>query len=103
MKGLTERAFSHHGAHYDIPPGVPYRGYELADITLVPKPLKRPLECWQPIVSANPKGLDFMVRHGIKGVIGGGAAPAGPQPRPFQRGETPTPAGAARPRWARTC
>jgi alkanesulfonate monooxygenase SsuD/methylene tetrahydromethanopterin reductase-like flavin-dependent oxidoreductase (luciferase family) len=77
MKALTERAFSHHGAHYDIPPRVPYRGYELADITLVPKPLKRPLECWQPIVSANPRGLDFMVRHGIKGVIGGGAAPGG--------------------------
>ena len=43
-------------------------------MTLVPRPLRRPVECWQPIVSASPRGLDFMVRHGIKGVIGGGAA-----------------------------
>jgi alkanesulfonate monooxygenase SsuD/methylene tetrahydromethanopterin reductase-like flavin-dependent oxidoreductase (luciferase family) len=32
------------------------------------------VECWQPIVSAKPRALDFMVRHRIKGVIGGGAA-----------------------------
>ena len=77
MAALKERSFSHHGKHYDIPPRVPYRGYELEDITLVPKPLRRPLECWQPIVSASPRGLDFMVKHGMKGVIGGGAAPGG--------------------------
>src|SRR5262249_8715909 len=40
----------------------------------VPGPLHRPVECWQPIVSASARGLDFMVRHGIKGIIGGGAA-----------------------------
>ena len=67
MAALKERSFSHHGKHYDIPSRVPYRGYELEDITLVPKPLIRPLECWQPIVSASPRGLDFMVEHGIKG------------------------------------
>ena len=54
MAALKERSFSHHGRHYDIPPRVPYRGYELEEITLVPKPLRRPLECWQPIVSASP-------------------------------------------------
>ena len=53
---------------------VPYRGYELKELTLVPRPVNRPVECWQPIVSASPRGLDFMVRHGIKGVVGGGAA-----------------------------
>ena len=77
MEAIKEPSFSHHGKHYDLPPRVPYRGYELEEITLVPKPLKRPLECWQPIVSANPRGLDFMVRHGMKGIIGGGAAPGG--------------------------
>ena len=77
MKAIKEPSFSHHGKHYDIPPGVLYRGYELEEITLVPKPLRRPLECWQPIVSANPRGLDFMVRHGMKGIIGGGAAQGG--------------------------
>jgi hypothetical protein len=32
------------------------------------------VECWQPIVSAGARGLDFMIRHRIKGLIGGGAA-----------------------------
>jgi alkanesulfonate monooxygenase SsuD/methylene tetrahydromethanopterin reductase-like flavin-dependent oxidoreductase (luciferase family) len=77
LKAFNEPAFSHHGKHYTIPPRVPYRGYELEEITLVPRPLRRPVECWQPIVSANPRGLDFMARNGIKGVIGGGAASGG--------------------------
>jgi alkanesulfonate monooxygenase SsuD/methylene tetrahydromethanopterin reductase-like flavin-dependent oxidoreductase (luciferase family) len=53
---------------------VPYRGYELEKLTLVPRPIHLPVECWQPIVSASPRGLDFMIRHGIKGAVGGGAA-----------------------------
>ena len=53
---------------------MPYRGYTLKELTLVPRPVNRPVECWQPVVSANPRGLDFMVRHGIKGAVGGGAA-----------------------------
>src|SRR6202041_4013872 len=66
--------FSHKGKHYTLPPEVPYRGYTLKELTLVPRPIHRPVECWQPIVSANPRGLDFMVKHGIKGAVGGGAA-----------------------------
>src|SRR5919198_3558703 len=77
FKAFHERAVSHQGQHYTIPPRVPYRGYELSDITLVPRPRSRPVECWQPIVSASPRGLDFMARHGIKGIIGGGAAARG--------------------------
>src|SRR5262249_17546875 len=42
-----------------------------------PRPVRRPVECWQPIVSASQRGLDFMARHGIKGNIGGGAAGGG--------------------------
>src|SRR5438067_2244522 len=74
FKAFNEQSFAHRGKHYTIPPRVPYRGYELEEITLVPRPLRRPVECFQPIVSASPRGLDFMARHGIKGVIGGGAA-----------------------------
>ena len=77
MKALHEPSFSHHGQHYDIPPKVPYRGYELEEITLVPRPVNQPVECWQPIVSASPRGIEFMIKHGIKGVIGGGAAGGG--------------------------
>jgi len=74
LKAFREESFSHQGKHYTLPPVVPYRGYELRELTLVPRPIHRPVECWQPIVSASARGLDFMVRHGIKGVIGGGAA-----------------------------
>jgi alkanesulfonate monooxygenase SsuD/methylene tetrahydromethanopterin reductase-like flavin-dependent oxidoreductase (luciferase family) len=77
FKAFNEEAFSHQGKHYTLPPRLPYRGYELTDLTLVPRPTKRPVECWQPIVSASQRGLDFMARHGIKGVIGGGAAGGG--------------------------
>src|SRR5262249_30755933 len=38
FKAFNERAFSHHGKHFDIPPKVPYRGDELEEITLVPRP-----------------------------------------------------------------
>jgi alkanesulfonate monooxygenase SsuD/methylene tetrahydromethanopterin reductase-like flavin-dependent oxidoreductase (luciferase family) len=80
-KAFAQRSFSHHGKHYTIPPRVPYRGYELTEISLVPRPTHHPVEWWQPIVSGNPAGLDVMVRHGIKGVINGGAAPGGASDR----------------------
>jgi len=77
LKAFHNRSFSHHSKRYDIPPRVPYRGYELEEITLVPRPRHVPVEVWQPIVSASQRGLDFMARHGIKGIIGGGAAAGG--------------------------
>jgi alkanesulfonate monooxygenase SsuD/methylene tetrahydromethanopterin reductase-like flavin-dependent oxidoreductase (luciferase family) len=73
-KAFTQESFSHHGKHYTLPPAVPYRGYETKEISLVPRPIYNPLDWWQPIVSAKPRALDFMVKYGIKGVIGGGAA-----------------------------
>ncbi len=73
-KAFHQESFSHRGKHYTLPPAVPYRGYELEELTLVPRPFNTPVECWQPIVSSSPRGLDFMVKHGIKGIIGGGAA-----------------------------
>ena len=77
LKAFRERSFSHHSKNYDIPPQIPYRGYELEEITLVPRPRHLPVECWQPVVSATQRGLDFMAKHGIKGIIGGGAAAGG--------------------------
>ena len=76
-KAFNEESFSHHGENYNIPPDVPYRGYNLENITVVPRPVNRPVECWQPIVSASERGLDFMARHHMKGIIGGGAATGG--------------------------
>lgn len=69
LRAFNEESFCHQGKYYTIPPQVPYRGYQLRDITLVPRPLRRPVEVWQPLVSGSPRGIDFMVRHGIRGVI----------------------------------
>jgi len=69
LKAFRQESFSHQGKHYTIPPDVPYRGYRLKEITLVPRPLHQPVEVWQPIVSGSARSLDFMARHGIKGVI----------------------------------
>ena len=79
FKAFNNESFSHEGKNYTIPPRVPYRGYELEEITLVPRPVTTPVECWQPVVSASDRGLRFMAKHGIKGIIGGGAAPGGAQ------------------------
>jgi alkanesulfonate monooxygenase SsuD/methylene tetrahydromethanopterin reductase-like flavin-dependent oxidoreductase (luciferase family) len=74
FKAFNNESFSHHGKHYSLPPEVPYRGYTLKELTLVPRPIHLPVETWQPVVSASARGLDFMVKHGIKGAVGGGAA-----------------------------
>lgn len=76
FKAFNERSFSHRGKHYQIPPPVPYRGYQLEEITLVPRPRSLPVECYQPIVSASRRGMDFMARNGMKAMIGGGGAVA---------------------------
>ena len=78
FKAFNNRSFSHHSKFYDLPPkGIPYRGYELEEVSLVPRPRTLPVECWQPVVSATSRAMDFMVKHGIKGLIGGGAAAGG--------------------------
>ena len=74
FKAFNNESFSHEGKHYTIPARVPYRGYDLKELSLVPRPLRRPVECWQPIVSASTRGIEFMLKHGIKGMVGGGAA-----------------------------
>ena len=73
LKALREESFSYHGKHYTIPPEVPYRGYQLKEITLVPRPLRQPVDVWQPLVSGSERSLEFMARHGIKGVVSGTA------------------------------
>ena len=77
LRAFHQRSFSHHGKYYNIPPAVPYRGYELEEITLVPRPRNLPVECWQPIQGGTQRSLDFMAKHSIKGTIGGGVAEGG--------------------------
>ena len=77
FKAFNEEKFSHKGRFWTCPPEVPYRGYTLKEITLVPRPLKLPVECWQPIQGGTDRAFDFMAKHGICGVIGGGSAEGG--------------------------
>jgi len=67
LKAFNEESFSHRGKHYTIPPEVPYRSYTLKDITLVPRPIHRPVEIWQPIASG--RTLEYIARMGIKGMV----------------------------------
>ena len=67
MKCFNEESFSHRGKHYTIPPDVPYRGYDLKDVTCVPRPVNRPVEVWMPIASG--KSVDWMARHNLKAML----------------------------------
>src|SRR5258708_24166405 len=77
FKAFNNERFSYKGKYYTIPPEVPYRGYTLKELTLVPRPVRLPVECWQPIQSGSVRAFDFMAKHGISGVIGGGSAEGG--------------------------
>jgi alkanesulfonate monooxygenase SsuD/methylene tetrahydromethanopterin reductase-like flavin-dependent oxidoreductase (luciferase family) len=67
LKAFNQESFSHQGKYYQIPAAVPYRGYDLKEVTLVPRPLRRPVEIWQPIASG--KTLPYLVRQGFKGMV----------------------------------
>jgi alkanesulfonate monooxygenase SsuD/methylene tetrahydromethanopterin reductase-like flavin-dependent oxidoreductase (luciferase family) len=77
FKAFNNESFSHKGKHYTLPPEVPYRGYTLKELTLVPRPKRLPVECWQPIQGGSERALAFMAKHGIQGMIGGGSADGG--------------------------
>jgi alkanesulfonate monooxygenase SsuD/methylene tetrahydromethanopterin reductase-like flavin-dependent oxidoreductase (luciferase family) len=67
MKCFDEESWSHRGKQYTIPPAVPYRGYELEEVTCVPRPINRPIEIWQPIASG--RTLEYIATRGIKGMV----------------------------------
>jgi len=67
FKAFNEERWSHKGRFYTVPAPVKYRGYDLTDVTMVPRPVNRPVEVWQAIASG--KSIPFMVQHGIKGMV----------------------------------
>jgi alkanesulfonate monooxygenase SsuD/methylene tetrahydromethanopterin reductase-like flavin-dependent oxidoreductase (luciferase family) len=77
FKAFNSESFSHKGKHYTLPPEVPYRGYTLKELTLVPRPARLPVETWQPIQGGSARALEFMAKHGIQGMVGGGSAEGG--------------------------
>jgi alkanesulfonate monooxygenase SsuD/methylene tetrahydromethanopterin reductase-like flavin-dependent oxidoreductase (luciferase family) len=46
---------------------VPYRGYQLKEITVVPRPKHLPVDVWMPIASG--RSIDMMARHGLKAMV----------------------------------
>lgn len=67
LKAFNEESFSHQGKHYTIPAPVEFRGYDLQDITVVPRPVHRPVEIWQPVSSG--RSIEFMAKHGINAMM----------------------------------
>jgi len=67
LKCFNEESWAFKGKHYTIPAPVEYRGYQLTDITVVPRPIHVPVEIWQPIASG--KTLPYIAQRGIKGMV----------------------------------
>jgi alkanesulfonate monooxygenase SsuD/methylene tetrahydromethanopterin reductase-like flavin-dependent oxidoreductase (luciferase family) len=67
LKCFNEESFRHQGKYYQCPPPVPYRGYQLDEITMVPRPKHLPVEVWMPIASG--RTIDLMARKGLKAMV----------------------------------
>jgi alkanesulfonate monooxygenase SsuD/methylene tetrahydromethanopterin reductase-like flavin-dependent oxidoreductase (luciferase family) len=67
LKCFNEESFRHKGKYFECPPRVPYRGYQLEEITCVPRPKHLPVEIWMPIASG--KTIDMMAQYGIKAMV----------------------------------
>src|SRR5438105_4197355 len=67
LKCFNEESFQHKGRYFNAPPAVPYRGYELKEITCVPRPKHLPVEIWMPIASG--RTIDLMTKYGLKAMV----------------------------------
>ena len=65
LKCFNEESFRHKGKYFECPPRVPYRGYDLEEITCVPRPKHLPVEIVMPIASG--RTIDFMAEEGLQG------------------------------------
>src|SRR5437870_4765639 len=67
LKCFNQEEFHHKGKFYDCPPAVPYRGYDLKEITMVPRPKHLPVEIWMPIASG--RTIDMMAQYGLNAMV----------------------------------
>ena len=67
LKAFNEDSFSHHGKRYTIPPRVPYRDQVVEEITMTPRPLRRPVEVWMPVASG--KSMEYLIKMGFNGMV----------------------------------
>ena len=67
LKCFNEGTFRHQGRFYQCPPPVEYRGYQLKEITVIPRPRSLPVEIWMPIASG--KTIDMMAQYDLKAMV----------------------------------
>ncbi|HVH79545.1 MAG TPA: LLM class flavin-dependent oxidoreductase, partial [Stellaceae bacterium] len=67
LKCFNEERFTHNGKYFTCPPNVPYRGYDLKDLTMVPRPKHLPVEVYMPIASG--KTIELMAQKGLKAMV----------------------------------
>jgi len=64
---FNKESFHFTGRFFACPPPVDYRGYQLSEITMVPRPKHLPVEIWMPIASG--RTIELMARHGLKAMV----------------------------------
>ena len=67
LKCFNEQKFRHKGRFYEAPPPVPYRGYTVEDITMVPRPKHLPVDIYMPIASG--KTIELMATYDFKAMV----------------------------------
>lgn len=64
---FNEESFHFKGKYFEAPPPVAYRGYDLKEITVVPRPKHLPVEIYMPIASGST--IDMMAKYGLKPMV----------------------------------
>ena len=67
LKCFNEERFHHKGKYFEVPPPVPYRGYDLKDVTMVPRPKHLPVEIFMPVASG--RTIDMIAKYGLKAMV----------------------------------
>jgi alkanesulfonate monooxygenase SsuD/methylene tetrahydromethanopterin reductase-like flavin-dependent oxidoreductase (luciferase family) len=64
---FNEDSFHFKGKHFEAPPPMQYRGYEVKDITMVPRPKHLPVEIYMPVASGST--IEMMAKYGLKPMV----------------------------------
>ena len=64
---FNQESVAFKGKYFTCPPEVEYRGYQLRDITMVPRPKHLPVEVWMPVASG--KTIDMMAKYGLSAMV----------------------------------
>jgi alkanesulfonate monooxygenase SsuD/methylene tetrahydromethanopterin reductase-like flavin-dependent oxidoreductase (luciferase family) len=67
LKCFNEESFHHKGKYFEVPKQVPYRGYDLREVTMVPRPKHLPVEMFMPVASGST--IDLIAKYGMKAMV----------------------------------